>query len=327
MHVPTLRVALITAALLTSMPARASGTTIDFPFRDSELLLPGQMSSGRAFVPDTVQPGAPAPVVILLHGTNSNGPLHRWLGGSTDIRADFATWIGDGKISPAILVGPSQTAHATSGSGLWQGLDWSSLVDAAADALGSRASVDRARVIVVGHSGAGCNPEGGLVGMAGAGRGRLPLALVAIDTCMDGDVARGLARALPDSSVAVFYQSQYWPRDVEGFKAVLNPGSFLDASLVVEEIAAAGPDAHNSILPSAVLRALQWLIPTGTAPKAAESEGHPWSEKDSSKALQTSLPAVSWSLSPIANPSSMFEAKAASTYSLPPAGSRRRLLP
>jgi hypothetical protein len=257
---------LLATAALTGSRTAASGTTVDFPFRDSEWLLPGQKDGGRAFVPEGVSPEVALPVVVLLHGTNERGPVHRWLGGWTDLRPNIESWIQQGSIPPVILMAPSQTSHAASGSSLWPGLDWAPFVGAAASALGSHASVDRSRVIVVGHSGAGCNPHGGLLGMAAGGQ-RLPQAILAIDTCLDGDVGRGLRRGLPDTRIGIFYQAQVWPRDVQGFGVAIEPGAWGPATLKIEEMSSTAEDPHNGILVDALLHGLHW-ISAGSATRA-----------------------------------------------------------
>ena len=50
---------------------------------------------------------------------------------------------------------------AASGRHMWQSFDLDDFVRAVDAAIATRAAVDRDQVFVIGHSGAGCNPDGG----------------------------------------------------------------------------------------------------------------------------------------------------------------------
>ena len=63
---------------------------------------------------------------------------------------------------------------------LWPGFDLDAFLDRTAARLAGIATIDRSRVIVVGHSGAGCNIHGGLATALHAKT--TPLADLVIDT-------------------------------------------------------------------------------------------------------------------------------------------------
>jgi hypothetical protein len=79
--------------------------------------------------------------------------------------------------------------------------------------------VTRDQVFVIGHSGAGCNPDGGLLRVARAPSLVVPRGLLAIDTCMDEDSGPALGSAPESTRVWVRYQAEIWPRPVDRFRA------------------------------------------------------------------------------------------------------------
>src|SRR5207244_2549079 len=156
-----------------------------------------------------------APLVVFLHGKNGD-ILHRWLGGSGDVRPIVASWSTLPGADAPIVAGPSQTRDARSGSTLFSGFDLDAFVAAVAAALPAGVSIDDERIIVVGHSGSGCNEDGGIVT---APRGNIsPMALVAIDTCMDARFGDLLDDAVGDAPAWVFWESK-WPRPIADFRA------------------------------------------------------------------------------------------------------------
>ena len=74
------------------------------------------------------------------------------------------------------------------------------------------------RVIVLGHSGAGCSDKGGIIASTTAAKP--PLAIISIDTCMATTLASGLAAAPPKTHVIVTWQAVSWERDFKHFKLV-----------------------------------------------------------------------------------------------------------
>jgi len=160
---------LLSIVLSTSFFAAPShaGKSFDFAFHDEEYLLPRQHSGGRAYVPKQVTADAPVPLVVFLHGVNRRNRLHMWLGaGPADLRARLDKWIAQGDLPPAVLAAPSQTRDALWPAMLWTGIELDEFVAAAEKAVAGRARISRDHVIVAGHSGAGCNADGGLLKIA-----------------------------------------------------------------------------------------------------------------------------------------------------------------
>ena len=202
-----------------------------FPFHDAEYLSPGQTMGGQAFVP----PGARdnARLLVYLHGNNDGGMMHGGMG-ATDTAYDLR------KIVPSdtIVAAPSQTRNA-SGAGLWAGFNLDEFVAAVEHATG--ATIDKSRVILMGHSGAGCSSVGGLFGKLGVIK---PQLVAVVDVCagpMYGEAYGRLAEQVP---VRVFYQTRTWSRDFAGFLAGLR------GRATFEEVQTpAGQSPHSAIVP------------------------------------------------------------------------------
>jgi hypothetical protein len=207
---------LLSTLLLTS--TSRAGRSFDFEFHDEEYLLPTQHGGGRAYVPKQVQADEPVPLVVFLHGVNRVNEVHMWLGtGPEDLLARLDDWIRRGDLPPMVLAAPSQTRLASWAGTLWTGLDLEKFVSATERAIAGRARIARDRVIVAGHSGAGCNLEGGLLKIA-ADRGSIePIGIVALDTCLDGAVGEALGRASESTRIATYWQSIFWNRKLADF--------------------------------------------------------------------------------------------------------------
>ncbi len=192
-----------------------------FPYRDAEFLSPGETGGGLAIVPGEVAAGARAPLVVLLHGVDMDQTLHMWLGARNfpDLAALAGDEIRRGALPPFILAAPSQTKNAASGHRMWEGFDLDDFVRAVDAAVGGRATIDREAVIVIGHSGGGCNPQGGLLRVARAPSLIVPRALLAIDTCMDEESGAALGSAPSSAAVWVRWQTEIWPRPIDRFRA------------------------------------------------------------------------------------------------------------
>lgn len=253
---------LLCAATATS--ASASGVSRDFEFEDDRYLLEGQSGGGRAYVSDLVDPAGEVPLVIFLHGINPGGPTHLWMGGGErDLRAVVASLVERVAIAPVIVAAPSQTRNASSGRALWEGFDLEAFTRAVQQALGERASIDAGRVILIAHSGGGCNADGGLLGVASQRPSAPPLALLAIDTCMDEESGAALGRASPFTSVGVFWQTESWPRDQLAFRdgfGASRPTSWGPPE-IFQQLTDLGADPHNAIVEPALTQALAVLLP------------------------------------------------------------------
>jgi hypothetical protein len=131
------------------------------------------------------------------------------------------------------------------------------------DALGGRAHVDTSRVILVGHSAAGCNANGGLLKTA-ARRGEITLhTIVAVDVCMGARRGHALGQADPRTSVAVFWQLESWKRDPAEYRASFmssrsQAGDVGDAFLEIRDL---GAEPHKAIVRRALHHALPRLLP------------------------------------------------------------------
>jgi hypothetical protein len=271
--------ALVLTAWLGLRPARAAepasappldGKDVHFDYDGKDVGKPLRAWLGRAFVHRLVAatPDEPRAVVVFLHGTNAQLIKYRWMGGGPegDVRRIVAGLIEAGQIPPTIVAGPSSIdpSAIVNARTSWPGFDLERFVARLATELQGTATVDRSRVVVVAHSGGGCNPKGGL---ATAVSGSLvPLGAMSIDTCMDPEVATVLAGAPPETAVVVSWQTQGWTtRPFDDFLRVFRrevtklaaPGALreLDHQRVRE------PMPHDAMVPLTLRKWLPKLLP------------------------------------------------------------------
>ncbi|WP_437287635.1 hypothetical protein [Sorangium sp. So ce406] len=211
---------------------------------------------GRAFVHRLAagDPTRPLPILVFLHGTNAAQIKHRWMGGGQegDVRRIAAQLMEAGQIPPILVAAPSAVLPAAVAVARtsWPAFDLDAFLDATAARLRGVATLDRARVIVAGHSGGGCNAAGGI---ATALRASTPAhAALVIDTCMDADIALPLAQSPPTTHVVVSWQTLTWARR-----------PFADFRRAFQR----GIDAHPAA--PGVLRELEHLHPTEPMPHDA----------------------------------------------------------
>ena len=249
--------AVVAAALLSiPLPATAAPKTVTFPFEDARLLKEGQHEGGMAVVPEGVDRGA-APLIVFLHGKNGLGPLHAE---HAFVRSVVDRLVRGKRIASPIVAAPSQTKDASIGSHLFTGFSLAKFVDATQAALPDGVVIDRSRIILVAHSGGGCNLEGGLV--TGASGSLRPRAVIAIDTCLDGD----FGRAYHDAYVPLLaYWESFWMRDIHAFKTqlegVLAYGPpLLHRTTMLGGIGRDLATAHVQILPAALEYALPQVL-------------------------------------------------------------------
>jgi hypothetical protein len=232
-------------------------TTIEFAFGAPAFVPDSQAArAGGAIVIGAEANREARPLVVFLHGLNEAGPLHREL----DVVARVAAkLVADGTIVPLLVAAPSQTRNASRPWDMWEAFELGSFLAALEPALDAAGAprVDRARVVLVGHSGGGCNPKGSIL----SPRGRSPAsAILAIDTCFDPKVAAALRDTPPSTHVWAYWQTTSWDRDTEGFRrAFLAPGD-PPADRRAEKAPIEGPGAHDAILPWALRRALPLLL-------------------------------------------------------------------
>jgi hypothetical protein len=245
-------------SLLGARDARAEYRAV-FPYRDAEFLNPGEASGGIVVVPDRIDRGETrdqrsesVPLLVLLHGVNLDQVLHMWFGtrGYPDVAAMGARTIASGACPPYVLAAPSQTKGAWSGRHMWQDFDLDDFVGAVEAAVGPHATIDRNAVFVIGHSGAGCNPYGGLLRVARAPSLIVPRSIFAIDMCMDEDSGSALGSSPESTKVWVRYQAEIWPRPVDRFRATFRAAAALGghAEPFVQVVAGLVEPVHVSIL-------------------------------------------------------------------------------
>jgi len=234
-----------------------AGVTYDFEYDGKDIGRPERAWLGRAFVHTkaAADPSRPLPILVFIHGLNSELIRYRWMGGGNegDVRRIVSDLIERGDVPPMIVAAPStiMPAAATVARTSWPAFDLDNFLALTAQKLKGVATIDPQRVIVAGHSGGGCNAKGGL---ATAVHAKAPVrAALAIDTCMEPDFAGELARARPATHVVVSWQTVTWnKRPIARFKSRFNSD--------VANAAAPGPG---------ILRELDESRPTEPSPHDA----------------------------------------------------------
>lgn len=261
-------------ALSASSPAAAAETRY-FEHQDRRYLYEHQHRGGSALLPEAASPDTPLPLVVFLHGTNSSAELHLWLGGGRlDLRPVVARLIATDKVRPFVLAAPSQTKRATLPRTLWSGFELAQFVEDVASATRDAVQIDQNRVIFMGHSGAGCNPRGGLASDFWTDGNLWPLALVSIDPCLDEEMGGVFARRPAAVPLSVLWQSALWARAPERFWSALQenrPPERVDRMTV---LSVPGTNPHDAIVEIAFERTLRALLPRDLPP-AADSETVP----------------------------------------------------
>jgi hypothetical protein len=198
-----------------------AGRTIDFEYDGRDVHMPSLAYSGRVFVPERViAEGKPVPLVVFFHGLNKALIRHRWMGGGKegDVRRIVLSLVESGQIPPVIVAGPgSVQPDAVSDGASFPVFDFDKFMRLTTKSLEGVAEIDASRVIVTGHSGAGCSESGGIVSALHAAT--VPSAVVSIDTCMGSKLALSLAGAPLSTDVVVTWETASWDRDFAAFKA------------------------------------------------------------------------------------------------------------
>lgn len=187
---------------------------IEFPFDDELRLLPGERDAGKVWRSRGLRDdGGEVPLVVFVHGIIFDGLRHHWLttdpNGPWDARPFLSAMVDDGTLPPLVAAAPSQTRDATDPGKLFTELDFDALVGAVDRALAPHQRVDRNRVVVVGHSGAACDPSGASFASLRA-KSFTVRALFAIDGCLYPEGARLLASSQHARDVIVTYQETIW---------------------------------------------------------------------------------------------------------------------
>jgi hypothetical protein len=198
------------------------GTTIDFEYDGSDRRDRSRAYSGRIFLHRAVYEADGAlPLIVFFHGLNKDLIPHRWMGGGNegDVREILSDLLDRKAIAPAILAGPGsvQKAAVSTGSS-FPIFDFDAFVDQTIAALDPGLPIDPKRIVVLGHSGAGCSEKGGIVAALSSTR---PIhAVVSIDTCMPGSLASALGAASATTNVVVTWQTASWTREFDHFRKV-----------------------------------------------------------------------------------------------------------
>lgn len=241
---------------------------IDYAWDGRAIGHPERAWRGRAFVPARAREAkGPRPLVIFLHGLNKALIAHRWMGGGSegDLRKIVGGLVAAKKIEPAIVAAPSSVvASQVSRGASWNFFDLDHFIDCTRDAVAAVAAIDETRVVVAGHSGAGCSMQGGL---ARAGESRRSLrGLLAIDTCMSVALADRLASSPPTTHVVVGYQRLGWTdRPFDAFARTFRrvAAERPAAEGVLRELDDQRPDAayHDATVPLTFERWLPKILP------------------------------------------------------------------
>ena len=261
------------AAWVTAQPSQAK--TLYFPHQDATFLHRFQHNGGAAVLPTNVGADEALPLVVFLHGTNPLSEPHMWLGGGgKDLRPLVKRLIDSGQVKPFVLAAPSQTKNAGLAATVWRGFDLNAFVEDVVRATDGQVKIDRTRVVLAGHSGAGCNPNGGLATDFWSAGVPLPLALVSIDPCLDRKMGGAFARRPTEVPLLLWWQPAIWVRHPARFAAALahdKPEQRVDR---VRELPPMGSNPHEAILPVAFESALRELFGTddNTAELATDSE-------------------------------------------------------
>lgn len=245
-------------------PATAQARTAEthyFAYADERLLRWPQHDGGAVFVPGGAVDEEPLALVVLLHGTNPNAYLHLWLGGGgRDLRPFAASLVHTEQVLPFVLAAPSQTRSAGSGAALWNAFQLRTFVEAIEDALVGAVQIDRQRIVVFGHSAAGCNPEGGLASDFWTAEGVSAWALVSVDPCLDAQMGTAMARRPSTVPLWVWWQSRSWQRSPVDFWAALTLMTGDARTDRMQKLAAPEPNPHETIVPLAFERTLRELL-------------------------------------------------------------------
>lgn len=284
---PALALLAPAAALADTGPATApaappplDGNSYDYDYDGGgELGRPDRAWLGRSFVHSEAakDPARPLPLLVFLHGLNPERIEHRWMGGGRegDIRRITADMIEGEQIPPIIVAAPSTIDPVTASNAalIWPSFDLDDFIGRTAERLAGLVTIDRSRIIVAGHSGAGCNSKGGLTTALASKNG--VFAGLFIDTCLRADLARSLAHAPATTHLVVTWQSLTWAdRGFDDFRAVFTreakaspaaPGIL--RALVHEQPTV--PSPHDAMVEIALRRWLPVILP-GAAAVAAD---------------------------------------------------------
>jgi hypothetical protein len=249
-------------------PSLVTPREVEFPFDDELRLNPGEANGGKVWRSrDLPYDGQAVPLVIFVHGIIFDGLRHHWLTtdptGPWDARPFLSAMVDEGTIAPLVAASPSQTRDSTDPGRLFVDLDFDAFVGAVDRALAPHQRIDRARIVVVGHSGSACDPNGASFAALKA-KTFTVRALFAVDGCMMAGGARTLASSTA-RDVFVTYQETIWTeRPFADFRAAW--AAELDhvwpkGLRVLERIEPLSENAHLALVEIALRRWLPAVLP------------------------------------------------------------------
>ncbi|MEO7330973.1 MAG: hypothetical protein ABI193_20530 [Minicystis sp.] len=255
------------------------GNTYDFDYDGKDVGRPERAWLGRSFLHNKTvgDPARPLPILVFLHGMNTEQIKYRWMGGGQegDVRRIMSTLMDSEQIPPMIVAGPSTIDAVTASNAilLWPGFDLDTFLDKTQERLQGLVTIDRSRVIVAGHSGAGCNIKGGL--STALKSKTSPLAGLVIDTCLLVDEAVNMAHVRPSTHIVVSWQSISWDdRYFDDFRNAFKrevskspaPAGIL-RELDYQQPSVASP--HDAMVGLSLRKWLPRLLPGAAAPNAS----------------------------------------------------------
>jgi hypothetical protein len=243
------------------------GRTIDFVYDAKDVKIPSRAYMGRLYVHQSiVDKTKPLPIVVFIHGLNKALIKYRWMGGGEegDVRRILSDLMDQGKIPQVLLAAPSSIQpDAVSQTASFPFFDFDNFMALTEKNLEGVATIDRSRVIVAGHSGAGCSPGGGIVSATKSTL--VPFSILSIDTCMGVDLAKSLAAASASTNIIVTWETVSWDRNFTAFKkafqdtASANPAG--DGVLRELDELPALPSAHDATVAQTFAKYLPKLLP------------------------------------------------------------------
>ncbi len=248
-------------------PKPLPGKTIDFDYDAKDVGTPSRAYEGRIFVHERASAvDAPLPLVVFIHGLNKARIRFRWMGGGEegDVRRIVSDLIDEGKIRPVLLAAPSSIQpDAVAEGSSFPIFDFDKFLELTEQNLDGVAKIDETRIIVAGHSGAGCSSNGGIVAAVRAKH--VPFSVISIDTCMGVDLAKALGSAPPSTHVVVTWETVSWDRAFDAFTATFqktladNPAD--EGVLRALDKLPALPRAHDATVGQTFAKYLPKLVP------------------------------------------------------------------
>ena len=200
-------------------------------------------------------------------------------GNEGDVRRIVQDLIDKKAIPPVVLAGPSSIVElaVTMSNALtsWPAFDLDTFIARTIVAIcGTRRRSIRSRVLIAGHSGAGCNVKNGIASALLGVKRSTVLAGLVIDVCMQTDLATALNQVSKDTSVVVSWQEISWSnRPTTDFRRYFqraaganppSPGVLRELELVQPN----APSPHDAMVPITLKKWLPRFFPKAAAPAA-----------------------------------------------------------